>query len=263
MRYYLLINIGALVGQISMVYASKYVGFWLSFSLPTILFIFCPLLMVAFSKHYVKKPPQGDVLVKSVKLYGLALKGRWSLNPVRTWKNLADPNKWDTVKPSTMANKPKWMTFNDAWTDEVRRGFKACYVFVWLPIFWLPYGQMTSNLTSQAATMKLNGVPNDVIQNLNPFTLLISIPIFDKVVYPWLARVGINFTPLKKIQAGFVCAMLSMIVAAVVQHFIYVKSPCGKYADGCEQGPPDLIVWVQTPAYILIAFSEVFASITG
>lgn len=73
---------------------------------------------------------------------------------------------------------------------------------------------------------------------------------------------GINFTPLKKIQAGFVCAMLSMIVAAVIQHFIYEKSPCGKLASDCELDP-NIIVWVQTPAYILIAFSEIFASITG
>jgi proton-dependent oligopeptide transporter, POT family len=33
--FYLFINIGALVGQIAMVYAEKYVGFWLSFLLPT------------------------------------------------------------------------------------------------------------------------------------------------------------------------------------------------------------------------------------
>jgi POT family proton-dependent oligopeptide transporter len=73
---------------------------------------------------------------------------------------------------------------------------------------------------------------------------------------------GIYFTPLKKIQAGFVCAMLSMVVAAVVQHFIYAKSPCGTLASDCETAP-DLSVWVQTPAYLLIAFSEIFASITG
>lgn len=159
MRYYLLINVGALVGQVSMgkstpmvdsrqlltldsVYAEKYVGFWLSFTLPTILFIFCPLLMILFSKHYVKKPPQGDVLVKSMRVYGLVLKGRFSINPVWTWRNLSDPKIWDSAKPSKIANKPAWMTFDDAWVEEVRRGIKACQVFFWLPIFWLPYGQM-------------------------------------------------------------------------------------------------------------------------
>lgn len=88
------------------------------------------------------------------------------------------------------------------------------------------------------------------------------IPIFDKFFYPQLARMGVNFTPLKKIQAGFVCAMLSMVVAALIQHFIYEKSSCGKFASDCDI-PPPLTVWVQTPAYLLIAFSEIFASITG
>jgi POT family proton-dependent oligopeptide transporter len=57
---------------------------------------------------------------------------------------------------------------------------------------------------------------------------------------------GINFTPLKKIQAGFVCAMLSMVVAALIQHFIYEKSPCGKGASSCDE-PLPLTVWTQAP----------------
>ena len=121
---------------------------------------------------------------------------------------------------------------------------------------------MTSNLVSQASTMELNGVPNDIIHNLNPITLLIMIPIFDKFIYPAIARAGLNFTPLKKISAGFVFAMFSMIAAAVIQHSIYQKSPCGKYPGTCDE-PPNLSVWVQTPAYVMIAFSEIFASITG
>jgi POT family proton-dependent oligopeptide transporter len=144
MRYYMMINVGALAGQISMVYAEKYVGFWLSYLLPTILFVFCPLLMLALSKHYVKKPPQGDVVGKAFRLYGFAMRGQWSLNPVRTWNNLSSPNLWDGAKPSQLENKPAWMTFDDAWVDEVKRGVKACQVFLWLPIFWLPYGQVRS-----------------------------------------------------------------------------------------------------------------------
>lgn len=27
------------------------------------------------------------------------------------------------------------MTFDDQWVDEVRRGFKACGVFVWFPLY--------------------------------------------------------------------------------------------------------------------------------
>lgn len=54
-----------------------------------------------------------------------------------------DGTFWDNVKPSryTDETRPKWMTFDDAWVDELRRGFNACAVFCWYPIFWLCYNQ--------------------------------------------------------------------------------------------------------------------------
>jgi proton-dependent oligopeptide transporter, POT family len=126
---------------------------------------------------------------------------------------------------------------------------------------------MTNNLVSQASMMRLNGLPNDLVQNLDPIALLIFIPICDKILYPWLARIGIRFTPIKKIAFGFACGCLSMVVACVIQYYIYEKSPCGYHASDSdcieELGPPDISVWVQTPAYVLIALSEIFASITG
>ncbi|WYZ38193.1 hypothetical protein EsH8_III_000107 [Colletotrichum jinshuiense] len=261
MRYYFLINVGALVGQVSMVYAEKYVGFWLSYLLPTIMFFFCPVVMLACRKQYAKRPPTGSVLGKSIALVSYGL---------RQGRGVGEMRKdafWDRIKPSRVSEKPAWMTFDDAWVDEVRRGVMACTVFLWFPIFWLAYGQMTNNLINQAATMRLDGIPNDIITNLNPFALLIFIPICDKFIYPAIERAGFRFTPIKKITLGFLCATLSMMVAAVIQHFIYQRAPCG-YSAGdtdCirERGPPDMTVWIQTPCYILIALSEIFASITG
>lgn len=42
---------------------------------------------------------------------------------------------WDSVKPSRLANKPSWMTFDDNWVEEVRRAVKACAVFAWYPLY--------------------------------------------------------------------------------------------------------------------------------
>lgn len=84
MYFYLMINVGALAGQIGMVYAEKYQGFWLSFVLPTIMFLFCPLVMFLMRNKYARRPPTGSVLAKALKLWGLAMKGRWSINPVKT-----------------------------------------------------------------------------------------------------------------------------------------------------------------------------------
>src|SRR3569833_215742 len=43
--FYLFINVGALIGQLGMVYAEMYVGFWLSYLLPTLMLCLCPLVM--------------------------------------------------------------------------------------------------------------------------------------------------------------------------------------------------------------------------
>jgi len=264
--FYLCINIGSLVGQIGMVYAEKYVGFWLAYMLPTVLFICAPVVLVLCKKKYVLTPPTGSVLAKFWKLWTYASKGKWSINPVRTYKNMSAPGFWENVKPSRIprAQRPAWMTFDDAWVDEVRRGLKACAVFLYLPLYWLAYGQMTGNLTSQAAVMELNGVPNDIIQNLNPISIIIFIPFMDFVVYPFLRKHRINFTPIKRIAFGFALASLAMVAACVTQVYIYRLSPCGHHASDPDcSGPAPINVWVQTLPYVLIGFSEIMASITS
>lgn len=125
---------------------------------------------------------------------------------------------------------------------------------------------MLNNLTSQAATMRLNGVPNDIINNLNPLALIIFIPIMDRLVYPGLRRMGFHFTPVKRITAGFFVAGCSMIAAAVTQYYIYKMGPCGKQANFCLEVKgkhTDISVWVQALVYVLGGISEIFASITS
>jgi POT family proton-dependent oligopeptide transporter len=126
----------------------------------------------------------------------------------------------------------------------------------------LSYNQMNNNLTSQAATMQRNGVPNDIITNLNPISLVIFIPIVDNFLYPALRKANIRFTPIKRIAFGFILASLAMVGAAVIQHYIYSLGPCGKYMNDCEEFAP-VNVWVQAVPYTLVGFSEIFTSITG
>lgn len=112
-----------------------------------------------------------------------------------------------------------------------------------------------------------------VITNLNPFSLLIFIPLNDLFIYPTLRKFGIRFTPIKKITCGFFAGCAAMIWSAVIQHYIYTRSPCGTNAAGewnnpetgeLERCPPaDINVWAQAGSYILVALSEVFASITS
>ncbi|KAH9965320.1 proton-dependent oligopeptide transport family protein [Russula dissimulans] len=270
MYFYFFINVGAMVGQISMTWAEKYDGYYLAFTLPTVVFMLCPIVLFLGRNQYHRSPPQGSVLAKALKLWAYAARGRWTLNPVTLYKNLKADDFWESAKPSNIpdSQRPEWMTFDDKWVEEVRRGFKACTVFTWYPLYWLAYNQMVNNLTSQAATMVTNGIPNDVINNLDPLALIIFIPICDLFVYPGLRRRGIDFSPIKRITAGFFAGSAAMVWAAVLQHYIYKTNPCGNFVSTCQdadQNPitSSLNVWIQSGSYILIAFSEIFASITG
>lgn len=122
---------------------------------------------------------------------------------------------------------------------------------------------MVNNLTSQSATMELNGIPNDLINNLNPISLVIFIPIVDYFIYPALRKAHIHFTPIKRITVGFFLASSAMISATVVQYYIYKESPCAPadVSTGKDCAAP-INVWVQAVPYVLIGFSEIGASIS-
>lgn len=110
--------------------------------------------------------------------------------------------------------------------------------------------------------MQLNGAPNDLIQNLNPISIVIMIPILDQFVYPGLRKIGINFTPLKRMAFGFGFSAMSMVAAAVMQYYIYKMSPCGEYTTDQECTAP-INVWAQCLPYVLVGLSEIFTNTTS
>jgi len=262
--FYLLINMGSLTGSLAMVYSEHFVGFWLSYTLPTICYLLCPMILVFFKKHYKLTPPTGSVMGKAFKLIRFAMKKSPKANKFK------DEGFWERVKPSALRSSgdtlPSWMTFDDAWVDEVRRGLLACKVFLWYPLYWLAYNQMTGNLVSQANTMNLGSTPNDIVAKLNPIFIIIVIPLMDFLVYPGLRKMGVNFTPIKKITAGFALSSFAMVSACVIQYYIYKMSKCGnqinKLSKTRKDCSADISVWIQVFPYGLIGFSEVLASIT-
>ena len=110
--------------------------------------------------------------------------------------------------------------------------------------------------------MTRNGVPNDIITNLNPISLVIMIPLVDNFLYPALRKAGIRFTPIKRMALGFIFASAAMVSASVIQYYIYQTGECGEYMNDCDS-PAPINVWTQAVPYVLVGFSEIFTSITG
>ena len=131
--------------------------------------------------------------------------------------------------------------------------------------------------------MQLHSLPNDILPNLDPLTLIILIPLVDRLIYPFIrTRLHLSFTPITRITLGFLFASLAMLYAGIIQMKIYAAPPCYFYPLKCSAGTvttpsttdssPDATVKIlpnevhiawQAPAYILVAISEILASITG
>ncbi|KAJ6609532.1 peptide/h+ symporter protein [Mycena sp. CBHHK59/15] len=268
--FYMAINLGS-TGAISASFLARDNGFWVAYLVPTCIFACVPLVLVVCRKYYVVTPPRGSILLETFRVIRVCLGARWSWNPVRAWRSITGPGFWEPAKPSSYkeGRVPASITWDDEFVGEVHRTVEACKVFLFFPIYWLCYSQIDGNLGTVAAGMTLNGTPNDLIKNLDPISIIILIPVFERGIYPLLRRLGINFSPIKRITAGFVVAGLAMVYSAVLEKYLYNLSPCDNHqpsacttADGNPNAAP-LNVWIVSGPYILVAISEIFASITS
>ncbi|CAO3621914.1 unnamed protein product [Cunninghamella echinulata] len=246
--FYLGINVGSL-SAIATTTMEKYIGFWSSYLLPLCMFVPGVAIVILGKNYYVESEVRGSIFIEVAKVLKVAFKNGRNL---------------DAAKPSNLLKSHPEMgssiTWDDVFVDELRRAFRACVVFCWYPIYWLCFSQMSNNLVSQTATMLTGDVPNDIIQNINPLTLIIAIPIFDSLIYPGLRRIHMSPGPILRITFGFVFAAAAMFYCAGIQSLIYNSPPYYSEINGRKN---NVSVALSIPAYVLVGISEIFASITG
>ena len=261
MIFYWAINLGSL-SLIATPFMEKYKGFWTAYLLCFCAFNVGIVILIALRKKYVVRPPQGSVITDAFKAIGLMIASR----------------NTDAAKPTWRAanGKVKPVPWNDHFVEELKRALRACKVFVFYPFFWVCYGQFSTNFVTQAGQMNGHGMPNDFMQNFDPISILIFVPVLDRLVYPALRKAGIELMPIQRITIGFLLAALCMAYAAIVQHLIYKTGPCYYHPldeklcpatinpiKGGADIPNNIHIAVQAPAYVFIGLSEIFISVTG
>ncbi|KAJ9416331.1 POT family proton-dependent oligopeptide transporter [Fusarium oxysporum] len=242
MIFYWCINVGAL-SLLATPFMEKYKGFWTAYLMCFCMFNVGIVTLVLRRKTFVNRPPQGSVITDAFKALGMMIAAR----------------NTDAAKPSWReANgKTKAVPWNDHFVDELKRALRACKGLHLLP-----------HLLGLLRTG--HGVPNDLMQNFDPISILVFTPLIEKVLYPILRRAGIELRPIARITIGFWLAALCLAYAAIVQHIIYSAGPCYEHPGECAAGqdgntklPNNVHIAIQTPAYIFIGISEIFISVTG
>lgn len=256
MIFYFCINLGSL-SLLATPYMERDIGFWSAFLLCLCVFMVGFSVLILGRKQYVMKPPNGTIITDAFKAIGIMIRHR----------------NMDAAKPSYQekSGRNQRTPWDDQFVEELKRALVACRVFVFFPIYWLVYAQFSSNFVSQAGEMATHGVPNDLMQNLDPISIIILTPILAYFVYPALQKMHIQFRPIARITMGFFVASLSMMYAAIVQHLIYKAGPCFGKPLECPAAvgpdgkimPNDVNVGIQIPAYVFLGISEIFASVTG
>lgn len=213
------------------------------------------IILVLGRKFYVAQSAEGGVITKAFRVAALMVIYRSTEAPKPSWR-------------ATRGKRP--VSWDDSFVDDIKKTLNACKVFAFYPIIWVCFTQLSSNLVSQAAQMETHGVPNDFMQSLEQVTVLIFLPIIDRVMMPLLRRRGIILRPVTRIAIGFIAIGLGMAYAAIVQKLIYNAPPCYEHPLACSAAkvngkilPNKVHVAVQTPLYVCFGIASIHLNVAG
>ncbi|XP_060564835.1 peptide transporter family 1-like [Ruditapes philippinarum] len=180
----------------------------LAFGVPAVLMFLSVALFFLGRHQYQKVPPAGNIVGKTFKciFYGLKerIKNSKYEEPREHWLYYADKK------------------YDNAFIGDVRQLLKVLTMFLPLPLFWALSDQQGSRWTLQAEHMDgdigiFGTVKPDQMQALNPLLILALIPLFDKVVYPFLDLCKVSNRPLQRMVVGLYITAGAFVCAGLVQ----------------------------------------------
>lgn len=107
--------------------------------------------------------------------------------------------------------------------EDFRSVLNILLIFLPTSVYWCLFDQQGSMWTLQATRMDGHIFNSDFILQpdqlsvANPLLLLASIPVYQMVIYPNLARFGILKKPIQKMTVGGLLAALTFIVSALIE----------------------------------------------
>ncbi|XP_059776981.1 solute carrier family 15 member 2 isoform X2 [Balaenoptera ricei] len=188
----------------------------LAFGVPGLLMVIALVVFAMGSKIYRKPPPEGNIVTQVVKCIWFAISNRFK-------NRSADIPKREHWLDWAAEKYPRHLIM------DVKALTRVLFLYIPLPMFWALLDQQGSRWTLQATRMNGNlgffVLQPDQMQVLNPFLVLIFIPLFDLVIYRLVSKCGINFTSLRKMAVGMILACLAFAVAATVEIKINEMAP--------------------------------------
>ncbi len=243
--FYWMVNLGSATASILIPLLLKHYGPAVAFGVPGALMVLALVFFVAGRRRYVYVAPTGPNPDSFVKVVASALRRRASRPAGSDWLEGAR-----AVHPAEAV-------------DGARAVVRISGVFVMVAGFWALFDQKGASFILQAKQMNLDvgaveflgmrlsgfRLEPSQLNAVNPFLVLILVPLFQGVVYPGLVRLGVKVTPLGKMSLGMFLTALSFVGMAGLQAVI----------DG---GARPHVFWQVLPILVL-TMAEVMISVTG
>uniref|UniRef100_A0A182P1K6 Oligopeptide transporter 1 n=1 Tax=Anopheles epiroticus TaxID=199890 RepID=A0A182P1K6_9DIPT len=180
--------------------------FSLAFGVPAVLMILAIVIFVCGRAMYTIKKPAGNMIVLVFQCIGNAL-------AVRSKERVSNPrNHWLDYAESK---------YGKGIVADIKSLMKILILYIPLPVFWALFDQQGSRWTFQATRMdgEVAGgytIKPDQMQVINPLLILAFIPVFESVIYPALAKLGIR-RPLQKLSLGGLLAGAAFVLSGFVE----------------------------------------------
>jgi dipeptide/tripeptide permease len=156
------------------------------------------------------------------------------------------------------------LPFDAAVVSNVKQTLTFCKSFVTLPLYWLISNQFSTNVVLTANNMDIpDGVPPEALNNVNTITLLLTVIVVDKWLFPWWF--GVNRRPCvqSRITVGFLMVAVAMAWCGVLQLLIDHRGTydaAGDYHLLPRQSYLS-VLWLLGP-YVLQGIASVFVDTT-
>lgn len=177
------------------------------------------VVFIIGSSYYRRNIPTRNVILDFIRVIKVSILHKFSRN------------KGDIQVPKSHWLDPARKHFGDEFVNEVRQVLSVFIVFIPAPLFWTLFDQQGSRWTLQAQQMQmfnmgpLGRFRPDQMQAANAILVLIFIPVFERLVYPFLRRLHIPHTPLQRMISGMLLCGLAFVISGLLQIRIDASRP--------------------------------------
>ncbi|MFQ6646510.1 hypothetical protein Gotur_018965 [Gossypium turneri] len=266
--WYLGIVTGASVAIVVVIYLQDNVSWAAGFGvLSGSLAVALAVFLIGIRK-YRKQRPTGSPFTSVAQVFVAAAK-KWRVSETHGGRGICyedDRRGGSHVKGQTMGrNLDPWRLCSLNQVEEVKLVLRLIPIWLGCLMFSAVITQLHTFFTKQGSTMLRSigpnfQVPPAALQSLVGLTILIAIPIYDRVFVPIARKITghpSGITMLQRIGTGLFISILNMVVAGLVETARVNTATKHGLMDAPKAVVP-MSVWWLLPQYVLTGLGDVF-----